>query len=137
MIQESALKYLFVINPISGGKQKDDHETAIKKHFDTLSHSVEFFLLDGKNDAQQLTETLEKVKPHKVVAVGGDGTVSLVAKKLLGSEMQLGILPAGSANGMARELNIPISITEALEVVTAATLGRQTLLWLINRFVCT
>ncbi|MEJ7830753.1 MAG: diacylglycerol kinase family protein, partial [Segetibacter sp.] len=70
MTQESALKFLFIINPISGGKQKNDHESAIKKYFEALPHSIEFFLLDGKNDAQQLQQTLEKVKPHKVIAVG-------------------------------------------------------------------
>ncbi len=135
MTPEPALKFLFLINPISGGKQKDDHETAIKKHFETLPHSIEFFLLDGKNDAQQLQQTLEKVKPHKVIAVGGDGTVSLAAKKILGTEMQLGIIPAGSANGMARELDIPLNITDALNVVVANNVKKADAI-LINKEVC-
>jgi YegS/Rv2252/BmrU family lipid kinase len=51
-----------------------------------------------------------------VIAVGGDGTVKLAAQCLLNSIIPLGILPAGSANGMAKELNIPINITKALDV---------------------
>jgi YegS/Rv2252/BmrU family lipid kinase len=135
MSSESLSKFLFVINPISGGKQKDDHEVAIKKHFESLPHAIEFFALDGKNDAQRLKQTLEQLKPHKVVAVGGDGTISLVAKKILGSEMQLGIIPAGSANGMARELNIPLNITDALNVLIADNVKKADAI-LINKQVC-
>src|SRR3954451_16130442 len=101
---------LFVINPISGGKLKVDYEEGIKKYFEPLPHKIEFFLMNGKNDAEELEKTIEQVKPHKVVAVGGDGTVGMVAKKIFGTDMQLGILPAGSANGMARELNISPNI---------------------------
>lgn len=108
---------LFVINPVSGGKQKKDHEAAIQEYFQKLPHKIEFFLLNGKNDAEQLEECIMQVKPQKVVAVGGDGTVGMVAKKILGTEMQLGIIPAGSANGMARELNISQNIDEALITV--------------------
>jgi len=108
---------LFVINPLSGGKQKNDHVAAIKKYFEKLPHKVNFFLLNDKNDAKELEKCIEQVKPDKVVAVGGDGTVSMVAKKILGTDMQLGILPAGSANGMARELRISLNIEEALNTV--------------------
>lgn len=117
MINEPASKFLFIINPISGGKQKTDHEESIKKFFEPLPHALTFFLLDGKNDAQRLKQTLAQVKPHKVVAVGGDGTVSLAAKSILGTDMLLGIIPAGSANGMARELDIPEELTAALQLL--------------------
>lgn len=108
--------FLFVINPISGGSQKNEHEVAIKKYFELLPHKIKFFLLSGKNDAEELEKSIRLEHPHKVVAVGGDGTVSMVAKKILNTDMQLGILPAGSANGMARELNIPVNIEEALHI---------------------
>ena len=55
--------------------------------------------------------------PQKIVAVGGDGTVSLVAKQLLGSSIPLAILPGGSANGMATELNIPKDPSSALDII--------------------
>lgn len=108
---------LFVINPLSGGKQKKDHEAAIKKYFEKLPHKINFFFLNGKNDEEELEKYIKQVTPDKVVAVGGDGTVSMVAKKILGTEMQLGIVPAGSANGMARELNISVNIEEALDTI--------------------
>lgn len=126
---------LFVINPVSGGIQKTDHEDAVKKYFEPLAHKIEFFLIDDKNNAEQLEKRIEQVKPHKVVAVGGDGTVTMVAKKILGTEMQLGILPAGSANGMARELNIPLNIVEALNIVEKGVVRKVDAIC-INKEIC-
>jgi YegS/Rv2252/BmrU family lipid kinase len=126
---------LFVINPISGGKLKVDYEEGIKKYFQSLPHKIEFFLLSGKNDAEELEKTIEQVKPHKIVAVGGDGTVSMVAKKILGTDMQLGILPAGSANGMARELNIPPNIGEALHIIETGVVRKADAIQ-VNDQVC-
>jgi diacylglycerol kinase (ATP) len=113
----SNLKILFVINPISGSKRKINWERAIRKYFLTLLHSFDFFLLDGKDDATSLQYWIEKLHPDRVIAVGGDGTVSLVAEQLLGKNIAMGILPAGSANGMAKELNIPTDINGALDVI--------------------
>jgi diacylglycerol kinase (ATP) len=117
MIQTTNKIILFVINPISGGKEKKEHQTAIQKHFELLPHKIDFFLIDDKNNAQHLEKHIAKLKPQMVVAVGGDGTVTLVAKKILGTDIILGIIPAGSANGMARELNIPINIEDALKII--------------------
>jgi YegS/Rv2252/BmrU family lipid kinase len=126
---------LFVINPVSGGKQKKDYEAAIQEYFQKLPHKIEFFLLNGKNDAEQLEECIMQVKPQKVVAVGGDGTVGMVAKKILGTDMELGIIPAGSANGMARELNISESIDEALNTLEKGIVRKADAIC-INNEIC-
>lgn len=117
MEQPVNLKILFVLNPVSGGKKKIDWEPLIKKYFTGLSHTIEFFVLSGKDDSGSLQYWFEKFQPQRVVAIGGDGTISLVAKQLLGKEMALGILPAGSANGMAKELEIPEKPEEALDII--------------------
>ena len=117
MTTEPGLKILFVINPISGAKGKIAWEPAIRNYFANLSHSIDFFLLDGKDDATSLKYWIEKLQPQRVVAVGGDGTVSLVAEQLLGTNIAMGILPAGSANGMAKELDIPAEVDRALNII--------------------
>src|SRR5688572_2376693 len=101
------LKFLFIVNPSAGGKFKTDWQSNIIQYFKTKPHAIEFLLLSGKNDAASLDERINSLKPDRVIAVGGDGTVNFVAKKLLGTGIPLGILPAGSANGLARELKLP------------------------------
>lgn len=109
--------YLFVVNPISGGKTKEGWETAIRDYCKEQDFSIEIFLLTGKDDASSLRHYLSTLKPSKIVAVGGDGTVKMVAELIAGMDIPLGIIPAGSANGMARELGIPSEVNQALEVI--------------------
>ncbi len=115
---EQPLKILFILNPVSGGKKKIEWEPIIRKHFEGLPHVIEFFILTGKGDGSSIKYWLEKFKPDRAVAVGGDGTISMLASLLLGSEVVMGILPAGSANGMAKELEIPEDEDEALEIIS-------------------
>lgn len=117
MQKEEAQKILFVINPISGGKEKQDWEAFIRQYFKELPHSIEFYILSGKSDKTSVQHHIQTIKPAKVVAVGGDGTVKMVAELVKETDMVLGILPAGSANGMAKELNIPLKKEEAIDVV--------------------
>jgi len=111
------LKFLFVINPVSGGSGKENRENAIRNYFSSTPHTAEVFLLDGKNDAASVDYWIKTIRPDRVVAVGGDGTINLVAKKLMGTELTLGVIPAGSANGLATELGLPQKIEQALEIV--------------------
>jgi YegS/Rv2252/BmrU family lipid kinase len=111
------LTFLFAINPASGGKTKDDWVTGIKNHFANLPHQIDLFFLDGKTDNDTLPKKISEVKPDRVVAVGGDGTIKGVAEAMLGTTIPLGILPAGSANGMARELGIPTDMMASLDVL--------------------
>jgi diacylglycerol kinase (ATP) len=115
-------KILFVINPISGGAAKIDWEALIRTFFDSSKGDPEFFVLDGGIDQEAIREQIEKIKPAKVVAVGGDGTVSMIARLVLGKGIALGILPAGSANGMAKELGIPETAEEALKIISNGNL---------------
>lgn len=57
-----------------------------------------------------------------VLGWGGDGTITAVASGLRDSEVPLGILPAGTGNLLARNLNIPLEILPALRI---AFLGRN------------
>jgi len=52
-----------------------------------------------------------------IAAVGGDGTLNLVAGGMIGSKSVLAVIPAGSGNGLARHLNIPIDIAESLKII--------------------
>jgi diacylglycerol kinase (ATP) len=135
MHEKNGLSLLFVINPVSGGKEKQDWEASIRNYFKESIHLIEFYILSKKNDSESIRHYIETIRPDKVVAVGGDGTIKMVAELIRGTKTQLGILPAGSANGMAKELNIPIEIKPALDVITGTTVKAIDLLQ-INNHIC-
>jgi YegS/Rv2252/BmrU family lipid kinase len=57
---------------------------------------------------------------HSTIVVGGgDGTISAAANVLAGKDATLGILPLGTANSFARSLNLPLDLSEAVEVLAA------------------
>jgi diacylglycerol kinase (ATP) len=60
-----------------------------------------------------------------VLAVGGDGTVNEVARGVLGSAAALGVVPAGSGNGLARALGIPLRPGPALGALESGVRRRM------------
>ncbi|HEY6441522.1 MAG TPA: diacylglycerol kinase family protein [Acetobacteraceae bacterium] len=61
-----------------------------------------------------------------VVAAGGDGTIAEVANGLMGSTARLGVIPLGTANVMAHELELPF---EPRAVAAALAFGRTRPIW--------
>lgn len=108
------LHLLFIINPGSG-KNTVDWPGEINSFFTGSSHTIELFELPESCDPSLIRKKIRESKAGRVIAVGGDGTVKLVAEFLVHSEKALGILPAGSANGLAKELGISTDPTEALQ----------------------
>jgi diacylglycerol kinase (ATP) len=118
MQNQTGYKLLFVVNPVSGGKEKMDWEEAIRNYFKDQPHAISFYLLTGENDIVSIKHHIERISPDRVVAVGGDGTVKMLAGLLKETTIPLAIIPAGSANGMAKELKIPDDVASALAVIT-------------------
>lgn len=58
-----------------------------------------------------------------VIAAGGDGTVRLVASVLAGTDIRMGIIPSGTGNLLARNLDIPLEDPSA--AMTAALAGHD------------
>lgn len=117
MQKDEILKLFFVINPVSGGKEKTDWEEKIRTYFKQSPHQMEFYILTGKDDTASVKHYIDTIRPDRVVGVGGDGTIKMLAQMLYHTPMPLGIIPAGSANGMAKELGIPADVETALDIV--------------------
>lgn len=106
-------KLLFIINPGSGSGEID-WCLIIKNYFELSDFTIDCFSMPADCDIQKIKDKIKIFFPDQVVAVGGDGTVKLVAECLLQKNIPIGILPAGSANGLAKELGISIDPILAL-----------------------
>ncbi len=71
---------------------------------------------DG-DELAALAEQAVKESYSIIVAGGGDGTVNLVASKLVGSSTCLGVLPLGTLNHFAKDLHIPLDVEGATQTI--------------------
>ena len=111
------MRYLFVVNPISGGKGKQAVLRRIAEGMDAC-HQWEIVRTERPGHA---TELARKADADVVVAVGGDGTVSEVAQGLVGTEKALGIIPCGSGDGLALHLGISRNPSRAVRQLQDGT----------------
>jgi YegS/Rv2252/BmrU family lipid kinase len=115
MIKRSE-KVLVILNPQSGLISKDLATTIIfkrlRERFDSVSMISTNSLEHGRDVTQQAMEHFDVI-----AAFGGDGTVNSIASVLLNSNKTLAILPGGSGNGLARNLNISLSWRRALDTL--------------------
>jgi len=109
------MKLLFVVNPISGGRDKEVFIEDAKEFCFKYGIEVSEFYTTGKDDIKRLKEEAEHIHPDRVVSIGGDGTTLMTSLALQGSDTPFGIIPMGSANGMAKELGVPADPLEALQ----------------------
>ena len=115
-MESKTQKVLFIINPGSGNKDIN-YTKEIEDFFISREEELEIYQLPDNCSLAKIKATIAKSKADRVVAVGGDGTLKLVAECLLGTDTPIGIIPAGSANGMAKELGVPEELNEALLLV--------------------
>ncbi|WP_431293103.1 diacylglycerol/lipid kinase family protein [Pedobacter sp. P26] len=117
------MKLLFIINPGSGSHDINLKEV-ISAHFEVKNTEIDLFELPKDCSLDKIKAKINDSKADRVVAVGGDGTLKLVAECLLNTETPIGIIPAGSANGMAKELGIPTDIELALALLEEGRLKK-------------
>ncbi len=108
-------KYLFVVNPVSG--TQEDRESILSTVKQSLSN-VELSITEttGENDISMVREYLEKEDWKAILAGGGDGTIRMIAKATGKTDIPVGIIPMGSANGLAKCLETE-TVAQALEAI--------------------
>lgn len=69
-----------------------------------------------------------------VIVGGGDGTLNAVVDSLVETNLPLGILPLGTANDLARTLNLPLTMKEACDVIGAGKMKSIDLGWVNGKY---
>lgn len=107
---------LLVVNPISGGKDKAAIIKAAQSRAEELGYGWTEYETDGENDIEEIKSLYRKINPDRVLVAGGDGTIKMTAEALQEYDIVIGILPAGSANGLAVDLGFPTGIEDYLDI---------------------
>jgi YegS/Rv2252/BmrU family lipid kinase len=114
---------LFIINPKSGQQRGESVAHILEKKLDHSLYDWDVRYTKAPRDATRISKNAAG-KMDIVVAVGGDGSVNEVARGLIGSRSVLGIIPAGSGNGLARHLGIPLRIPAAIETLNECNIRK-------------
>jgi len=103
---------LFIVNPHS--RRGKEHSQEVRRRLAALGLE----LVAQETGAEQANELIRRHRGEidRVVAAGGDGTLNTVLQALAGKDLPLAIIPLGTANNLARTLDIPLTIPEACEV---------------------
>lgn len=108
------MRAAFIINPFSAKKNYQPFLDNLCKKTDQPLYLISQSLEDTDHF---IRENWEKVDIF--VAVGGDGTISVVAQKLINTEKILAVFPAGSGNGFSNETNFNKNISRLLDKIEA------------------
>jgi len=114
-----------IVNPVSGppggpvppGAARIDFARRLARQTDP---AIEVVATTGQGHASELAREWASRGYARVVAWGGDGTVNEVAGPLVGSGVALGIVPAGSGDGLARGLGLQQPAEAALAIALSA-----------------
>ena len=109
-------KILLVTNPISGNLDKQEFINQAMGMVFELGRVMNVYETCGQNDDHTIRSIVEKGAYGTVLAGGGDGTITMIAEALAGLDYTLGIIPLGSANGLARSFGIPDDPLDAMQV---------------------
>lgn len=105
-------RVLMVVNPISGDKDKTPIIEHVSNKLKNDSTPLKIFTTTGERDKEELTQVINDYQPTRILIAGGDGSIKLVAEILKDQQVPLGIFPAGSANGLAENLDLPSNTAE-------------------------
>ena len=110
-------KFIFFINPISGTRGKILLLEIIIKR--TTAQNIPFEILHTNAEGNYLflKEKIPAEKITDIIVCGGDGTVNQIANALLGIDVNIGIIPMGSGNGLAFAAKIPKRADKALNLI--------------------
>jgi diacylglycerol kinase (ATP) len=116
-----AMKLIIIANPIAG---RGRAYRALQRHLLGGSHpgwEIELLTTRGPEDAGLLVQGLLAHPPDLLGICGGDGTVNEIASVVPDPPFPIAILPAGTANVVARELGVPLNPVRALRMALIAT----------------
>jgi diacylglycerol kinase (ATP) len=110
------MKLSIIANPVSGGGRAYRLIQCYVRKWPHQDWQVEILTTRGPNHAGELARELLPDPPDLLAVCGGDGTLNEVASQVPAPPFPIAIIPAGTANVVARELAVPLDPGRALQV---------------------
>jgi diacylglycerol kinase (ATP) len=107
---------IMVVNPISGAIDKSELIEAALFFAEKENLNLVIYNTSGVNDIINIKTLHKTYEPERIIVVGGDGTIKMVAEAIKKEDIILGILPAGSSNGLAVDLDLMLTLEENLKI---------------------
>ena len=108
-------KAILISNPKTG-RYVSRRTTSIQElatYLQSLGVDVELSMTTGPGDAAEIAARAAQNGIADVIVAGGDGTINEAVQGLAGTSARLAIIPRGTANVLARELNLPLDGVQA------------------------
>ncbi|MGB7922248.1 MAG: diacylglycerol kinase family protein [Pyrinomonadaceae bacterium] len=106
-----------IINASSGTDDKEAASNRLSEIFASSGFDARIRLATSGSDIVELARRAARDHTQTIVAGGGDGTISAVASTLVGTDKTLGVLPLGTLNHFAKDLNIPLDMEGAARII--------------------
>jgi diacylglycerol kinase (ATP) len=116
----SLLPAVVYVNPAAGGGRALDCLPRIRKVFEAASVPAEFITVRSLGDIESQAHAAIHSGKRLLLALGGDGTFQALVNAAYGSEVILGVLPAGGGNDFAAALQISEDPVEAAAAILRA-----------------
>ncbi len=129
-------KILYFINPVSGPRGKPLLKNLIIEKKVEQQIPFEIVFTNAAGDYPDLADKIKREGITDVVICGGDGTVNQIVSYLLGMDINIGIIPAGSGNGLALAAKIPRNINKALQIIFTGTPTFVDAFFINEKFSC-
>lgn len=129
-------KLIYLLNPISGTKDKTWLRDKIQSATTTANLPFELMYTNPEGNYSEVRKMVTGQGFTDVIICGGDGTINHVVADLQDLNINFGILPMGSGNGLARAAGIPTNIDEALQIVFNGNASSIDCFYINDRFSC-
>ena len=127
---------LYIINPIAGTRTKKDLQQYIEQKTTAAGIPYKVFPSVASGDYSFLLPIIEEEGFTDIVVAGGDGTISQVVNSLMKTNLNFGIIPCGSGNGLALAAGISKKPEKALEVVLNGSASLIDGFYVNGQFAC-
>jgi len=108
---------IYIINPLSGTRKKSGLQKLIEERTKQKNIPFKIFPSVASGDYSFLSPIIKEEKITDVIVAGGDGTVSQVVGSLMHEDINFGVIPCGSGNGLAMAAGISKQPQKALDII--------------------